>query len=254
MTVPIVVLTAGGVFAEVIVNAVADRFGSVHVIREEPEARTAIFRRWIRLRGMKTAVGQIMFGPFQRFASLRGRNRRREILDEAGVKTGWPSVAHVYRTDNVNSDHCRALLKSFDPKVVLVVGTRMIRQETLAAISAPFINYHAGINPMYRGQYGGYWALAQGAASNFGVTVHLIDAGVDTGAVLYQARIERTERDTIATLHYLQVVAAVPLILRAIDDALRGRLAPEPAAGPSRQWFHPTLWQHLNNGVRRGLW
>ena len=28
---------------------------------------------------------------------------------------------------------------------------------------------------------GGYWALATGDVGNFGTTVHLVDAGVDTG-------------------------------------------------------------------------
>ena len=52
----------------------------------------------------------------------------------------------------------------------------------------PVLNYHAGITPKYRGMNGGYWALATGDAGNFGATVHLVDAGVDTGGVLHQVR------------------------------------------------------------------
>jgi len=73
---------------------------------------------------------------------------------------------------------------------VAVYGTRILKPVTLKCASAPFINYHAGINPKYRGQHPGYWPLAQGDEENAGVTVHLVDEGVDMGSVLYQAQVK----------------------------------------------------------------
>ena len=88
------------------------------------------------------------------------------------------------------------------------------------SLAAPFINYHAGITPKYRGVHGGYWAKAEGDPGNFGITVHLIDKGIDTGEVLYQARLASTAEDNYSTFPYLQLVAALPLLERAADDAL----------------------------------
>jgi hypothetical protein len=135
--------------------------------------------------------------------------------------------------------------------LVLLSGAWMLSRATRPP---PFINYHAGLNPTYRGQYGGCWALAQNDRGNFGVTVHLVDAGVDTGATLYTARAEATGADTVATYHYIQLVSAVPLIERAVDDALNGSLVPHPPLGPSRQWFRPTVAEYLSSGLRRGVW
>jgi methionyl-tRNA formyltransferase len=83
--------------------------------------------------------------------------------------------------------------------VVAVYGTRLISGPTLDAVEAPFLNFHPGINPKHRGQHPAYWAGAEGDADNAGVTVHVVDRGVETGEVVYQARVVLDGRDTIAT-------------------------------------------------------
>lgn len=253
-TARIVVLTAGGPFAEAIINVLVRRFDAITVVQEQPERRGEILRRWRRLRGMRRMLGQLAFGPLQRLAAYGARGRRRAILAAAELDTA-PNlqVARVH-VENVNSRVCQDALVAADPRVILVIGTRMIRAATLACVEVPFINYHAGLNPMYRGQYGGYWALARGDRDHFGVTVHLVDAGVDTGATLYTARATPTAADTVASYHYVQLVAAIPLIECAVDDALNGRLVPQRTDGVSKQWFHPTAAEYLANGLRRGVW
>jgi folate-dependent phosphoribosylglycinamide formyltransferase PurN len=250
----VVVLTAGGPLAEAVFNAVAMHRRNIAVIQELGEIPGEIARRWFRLLGAKRALGQLAFAPLQKLAAFRAQRRRTEILQHAGLQSAVdPDVPRRY-VPSVNSDSCRQALTEFAPRVVLVVGTRMIRTATLSCIQAPFINYHAGLNPRYRGQYGGYWALANGDVDHAGVTVHLIDAGVDTGASLYTALFATIPTDSIATIHYRQVVVAMPLILRVIGDALDGTLAPKAASGPSKQWFHPTAFEYITNGLRRGLW
>jgi methionyl-tRNA formyltransferase len=145
-------------------------------------------------------------------------------------------------------------LKRLAPSAVAVYGTRIIRRATLDATRAPFINYHAGINPKYRGQHPGYWALVAGDRENVGVTIHLVDEGIDTGSVLYQARVAFAPEDTIATYQHVQAAHALPLFARAVEDALARRLTPRFVDLPSRQWFPPTLWDYLSNGLVRGVW
>jgi methionyl-tRNA formyltransferase len=137
---------------------------------------------------------------------------------------------------------------------VLVVGTRIISPTVLSSVGAPFINYHDGITPKYRGIHGGYWANAQGDLAKLGVTVHLVDPGIDTGDVLYQARLEPPAKDNYATFPYLQLVAALPLLQRAAQDAIAGSLAPQKADLPSLLWSHPTLWDYVATGLERGAW
>ncbi len=140
------------------------------------------------------------------------------------------------------------------PDVVLVIGTRIIGTETLESISVPVINFHSGINPKYCGQAGGYWALACGDPENAGVTVHLVDEGVDTGAVLYQARFTAGPKDNFITYFYIQAAIARPLAIKAVEDALSGKLRPVKVDLPSQQFYHPTLWFYLRTAWTRGVW
>src|SRR5262249_20974955 len=142
---------------------------------------------------------------------------------------------------SVNSMACRAALAMLKPDVVLVIGTRIIGSETLRAVTVPVINFHSGMAPKYRGQAGGYWALALSDKENAGVTVHLVDEGVDTGAVLYQAQFWATPKDNFITYFYLQAAVARPLVIAALEDALSDRLQPVEMKMPSQQFYHPTL-------------
>ena len=132
---------------------------------------------------------------------------------------------------------------------------RLLTPATLQALQCPVINFHAGINPAYRGQMGGYWALVERDRGNFGATVHLVDKGVDTGATLYEKRLKPSPSDTIATYPLLLTAASVDIAVSAIEDALSGSLAPQPPSpGKSVLRFPPTIWTWLWNGLTKRIW
>ena len=250
----IVILTAGGALSRVVVNGLVARLGPVVVIEEQPETKAQIIRRRVRLLGWPKAMSQAVAGLFIRLLEPRRRGRISEILRDNGLDASARNDIEVHRVASMNGPQARQLLQSLDPAVVGVYGTRMLKASTLGSVSAPFINYHAGINPKYRGQHPGYWALASGDPNNAGVTIHLVDQGVDTGGVLYQARCAFVPKDTISSYQYVQAARALPLFARAIEDALAGRLDPRDVELPSRQWFPPTLGNYLSNGIWRGVW
>jgi hypothetical protein len=250
---PIVLLTAGGSLAWIVINSLRKRLGAITVIEEVSETKAEIFRRRVRLVGWWHALGQVAFGLTER-VFLRNRSRLASIWSRHGLDRRPNPEVTVHRVSSVNAPECRLLLERLRPKVVAVYGTRILKKATLQCIDAPFINYHAGINPKYRGQHPGYWALASGDAENAGVTIHLVDEGVDTGSVLYQARVAFEPNDTIATYQHVQAATALPLFQRAIEDALAGRLHPKAVDLPSQQFLPPTLWAYLGNGLMRGVW
>ena len=237
-----------------LVNALFDHFGTISVLREEPESKLAIVRRRARLVGWQQAAGQAAFGLVQKLIAWRSAHRLAAICDRNGLDPRLDPAIAVRDAGSVNSETCRAALRSLAPDVVVVYGTRIIKRATLDSVSAPFINYHAGVNPKYRGQNGAYWARSNADPDHAGVTVHLVDEGVDTGDVLYQACAWFAADDNIATYQHRQMVVALPLLIRAIEDAMAGRLQPRRVELPSRQWFHPTLWGYLRTGVKQGVW
>lgn len=249
----IVLLTAQGTLAQIIINGLTERLGPLTVISEVSETRSEIFRRRARLLGIVTALGQIALT-----LALRLDRRRRRKLEAVwrthGLRPDTDPAITLHQVPSVNSKECHDLLRTLAPDVVAVYGTRLLSRATLGSVPAPFINYHAGITPKYRGQDPGYWALATGDAEHAGVTVHLVDEGVDTGAVLYQSRVAFGPEDTLATYQHVQAASALPLFAHAIEDALAHRLKTVAVDLPSMKWFPPTLWTYVRIGLTRGVW
>jgi len=250
----IAVVTVPSPQSWIIVNALVRFFGPVTIVAEERESKLTLTRRRMRRQGVFTVLGQIGFVLFQRILAPASRKRIGEIIAEYGIDPNPNASCEIIQVGSVNSEACRVALARLKPDAVLVIGTRIIGKETLASLTVPVINFHSGINPKYRGQAGGYWALAMGDPDNAGVTVHLVDEGVDTGDVLYQARFQATARDNFITYFFIQAAIARPLAITAVEDALAGRLKPVQVDLPSQQFYHPTLWFYLWTAWTKGVW
>src|SRR5206468_1975891 len=78
--------------------------------------------------------------------------------------------------------------------------------------------------------HGAYWALAENDATHCGVTVHLVDAGIDTGGILAQSQITPTARDNFATYGMLQTAIGLRLLRDVVlPRLLAGDRATQPA-------------------------
>ena len=251
---PVVLLTAGGPISACVANALAHRFGTVVVLQEDPELPWHMVRRRARRLGWWRVLGQVACDRLIERAARRTRPRVGAIMASHGLDPELDPSITIRRIVSVNTKACRDALRQLQPAVVAVCDARIIRRETLRAVSAPFIGYHAGIYPKYLGRHPGYWALANGEPEHVGVTVHLIEEGLGTGRVLYQERVAFTPEDDITTYPWVQLVHGLPLLTAAIEDALSGRINPREVHMPSRHWFPPTLWVYAWHGLRRGIW
>jgi methionyl-tRNA formyltransferase len=249
----IVALTNGSPHSWIVLNALVAEFGPLTVLAEDAEPKSVLIQRRMKRQGVIAVLGQIGFVLLQKIMAKRSAPRVLEIIRQSGSDPDPNRSCTIMHIGSVNSMACRAALAMLKPDVVVVFGTRIIKRETLEQISAPLINFHSGLNPKYRGQAGGYWALAMGDPDHAGVTAHLVDAGVDTGDVLYQAKFEATPRDSFVTYFYLQAAAIRPLAVKAVKDALAGALKPFKPALPSQQFYHPTLWFYLWTAWRKGV-
>ncbi|MGP2493018.1 formyl transferase [Mesorhizobium sp. PUT5] len=251
---PVVVVTEGGPHIWAIVNALADRVGPVSVILETPESKRLLLMRRARRLGWVSAAGQLGTMALTRLGKRFFTRHSARLVIEERLETEPRPGQTIFKVPSANSTECLRALAEIRPGVVLLAGCRLLSRQTLADMPCPVLNYHAGIAPKYRGMNGGYWALASGDAGNFGTTVHLVDAGVDTGGVLGQARGRPQPGDTIATYALRMAAFSRGMCAAAVENALAGRLAPLDPGLPSRQWYHPTLWRYLWTGMTKGVW
>jgi UDP-4-amino-4-deoxy-L-arabinose formyltransferase/UDP-glucuronic acid dehydrogenase (UDP-4-keto-hexauronic acid decarboxylating) len=94
----------------------------------------------------------------------------------------------------------------------------VIRGEILSAPRIGSFNMHPGPLPEGAGLNAVSWALYEGRPEH-AVTVHWMEAGIDTGAIAYEARVPIDAHDTALTLSAKCVKAGVPLIERLLATA-----------------------------------
>ncbi|MBD9372665.1 formyl transferase [Rhizobium sp. ARZ01] len=251
----VVVVTQGGPNPEILVNALRHHFSDLIVIEELPESKGQMLRQKARRLGWSVAVGQIATMAVSKFGKPFVRKRAQAIIEEFRVNTRPDPSLRRFKIDNANGPEFERHIAELKPAVVFLVSCRLLKRSTLEAIPCPVLNFHAGINPAYRGQQGGYWSRVMRDEENFGATVHLVDAGVDTGDVLYQVRVTPSKRDTMHTYPLLLTAAGTGIAVRAVGAALSGEVYPqEMTSMKSRQWYHPTIWTWVWNGISHGIW
>jgi folate-dependent phosphoribosylglycinamide formyltransferase PurN len=252
----VVMLGSKKISTRIIYNGLKRDFQIEKVIIEDRMPRNAFLRRRIKRLGWWVVIGQILFrvlvSPFLEYTS---RNRTTMLKRKLDLDDRPIEHDKVINVDSVNSDQTIGILRELQPKVIIVCGTRIIENKVLTCTNATFINMHTGITPLYRGVYGAYWSLVQGNREACGVTIHLVDTGIDTGSILGQAIIHPERDDNVITYALLQFAAAMPLFKKVVSDILADRIdVITPPEGESKLWSHPTLlgylWRRIRLGVR----
>lgn len=107
-----------------------------------------------------------------------------------------------------------ARLTAYQPDLVLSAGfMKVLGPQVLAAHRV--VNTHPALLPSFPGAHGVRDALAHGVKVT-GCTLHVVDAGVDTGPILDQRPVEVRPDDTEATLHERIKVAEREMLVAAL--------------------------------------
>ena len=249
----VLLLLTSGLTSNVIYNALNEKFNVSKVIIEAKESKSTYLKRRIKKLGFTVVFGQVMFKiiavPVLKYFS---KQNIQAYLSQHNINFKEIS-AEVIPVASVNSEEVVDLISKESPDVIVINGTSIISKKVLSTITCPVINMHAGITPMYRGVYGGYWSLVNKDVANCGVTVHLVDAGIDTGKVLYQTRIEISSKDNFVVYPVKQMIAGLPYLVKAVEDALSNNIQHLKTEGKSSLWKHPTLAEYLYNRIIKGV-
>ncbi len=246
----VAILTCHGVEQYSLVNRLALAYDVRAVIFEDrKKALFKVFLKRLRKQSWLTVVDQMMFKVldvlfFQKNAAARAH----EILGNQITfdASKFPST-RLLATDSINSAECMELMREASPDVVVVSGVSLLSNELLDSIGeTPVVNIHCGVTPRYRGAHGAFWGVVNGDWDNVGTTVHLIDRGIDTGAILAQKAINVEADDDPRTLALKQNVAGIELMVDAISHLSTGKWQTvERTDLDSRLYSSPTLTAYL---------
>jgi phosphoribosylglycinamide formyltransferase-1 len=123
-------------------------------------------------------------------------------LDRAGTAS-IPTRVVDHKAFGSREEFERALLQELEAAgvelVVLAGFMRVLTPTFLGAYPNRVINTHPALCPAFPGMHGARQALEYGVKVT-GCTVHLVDAGVDTGPILMQAAVDVLPGDDEKTL------------------------------------------------------
>ncbi|NJX15157.1 formyl transferase [Tamlana crocina] len=232
-----------------IYNALKSQYNITHVILEAPKSKKEFIKRRIKKLGLIKVVGQVLFGKLiVPYLNKEGKARIKEIIEKNNLKFDDFEEEKLIRVSSANSQTCIDTLQKINPDIVIVNGTRIISKKVLNSITGTFINTHAGYTPLYRGIHGAYWSKINNDGY-CGVSVHLVDPGIDTGGILYQDLIETNSSDNFVTYTYLQLAKGIELMKKAVDDLLNNNSKVVKNHLDSKFWTHPTIWFYLKHRI-----
>jgi phosphoribosylglycinamide formyltransferase-1 len=112
----------------------------------------------------------------------------------------------------------------FSPDLVVSAGfMRILGAAFLERFPSRILNTHPALLPSFPGAHGVRDALAYGVRVT-GCTLHVVDAGVDTGPIVAQVAVPVAEDDDEASLHERIKVAERALLVEWVGRIARGEL------------------------------
>jgi methionyl-tRNA formyltransferase len=93
-----------------------------------------------------------------------------------------------FLVDNYHADRSLELIRSTRPDLGVIYGTNIVKESVFKIPRLGSINLHQGLVPFYRGGPPVFWELYNGE-SELGLTVHMVETKVDSGAVILQDKV-----------------------------------------------------------------
>lgn len=152
----------------------------------------------------------------------RGKAVSMSPVKECALKHNIPVLQPV----RIRRPECVDELKQYPADVFVVAAFgQILTQEILDMPKLGCINIHASLLPAYRGAAPIQWAILDGLKET-GVTIMQMDAGIDTGDILLQEKIDIEPTDTGESLFDKLSVLGAKTIVKALPMIEQGTLQP----------------------------
>jgi len=154
----------------------------------------------------------------------RGRHVRAAPVKQAAIARGLEVLQPVKLEDKASM----AVLAKLAPELIVVAAYGHILPPGVLKLPVRgCINVHPSLLPQYRGSSPVASAILQGENVT-GVTIMLLDEGMDSGPILRQIKVPISTEDTTGTLTANLATIGAQLLLETISDWLEARVEPQP--------------------------
>ncbi len=133
----------------------------------------------------------------------------------------------VFQPVRIKKPEAIAELKEYEADIFVVAAFgQILSQEILDMPKYGSVNIHASLLPKYRGASPIQNVIIDGEEKT-GVTIMQMDAGIDTGDMLYKKEVVIEDTDNFETLHDKLAVVGAEAIVEALPLLEAGKLVPE---------------------------
>jgi methionyl-tRNA formyltransferase len=163
----------------------------------------------------------------------RPAGRGRQVGESPVKRIALAEQLTIQQPRTLRDPEARAALASLKPDLLVVAAYGLILPPAVLELAPRgCINIHGSLLPRHRGAAPIAAAILAGDAET-GVSIMLMDAGVDTGPVLRRAALPIQDDDTTGTLTGQLAALGADLLIRTLPGWLAGVTVPEvqPAEG-----------------------
>ncbi|MEP6995488.1 MAG: formyltransferase family protein [Acidobacteriota bacterium] len=159
---------------------------------------------------------------------LHPADRRRfgeEILAATGVEPD-----RVFDASRLDGGDVRDAIASAGAEMGLsVLFGYLLRRPLIDLFPRGCVNLHPAYLPYNRGAYPNVWSIVEGTPA--GVTLHVVDEGIDTGEILCQKTVAVSPSDTGQSLYRKLEAASLELFREGWPRVRAGQIRPIPQGG-----------------------
>jgi len=170
----------------------------------------------------------------------RPKGRGRKVSPPPVKMLALNSGIEVLQPEKVLEEVFLRKIKGIEPDLIIVVAYgQILKKEFLSIPKYGVINIHASLLPKFRGAAPIQYAILNNE-SETGLTIMLMDEGLDTGPILLQAMVPIMPDETAGHLSDRLAEKSGPLIIRFLEEAARG-LIREEIQDSSRAVYAPKI-------------
>ncbi len=126
------------------------------------------------------------------------------------------------KLENVNSESSCDLISQYGCDILVSMSFNQIfRKEIIDLTHLGIINCHAGKLPFYRGRNVLNWVLINDE-KEFGITVHFVDEGIDTGDIILQETFPISDNDNYKSLLEKSFSECANLLYKSLEQIYDG--------------------------------
>tara|TARA_B100000902_G_scaffold378424_1_gene411660 strand:- start:792 stop:1724 length:933 start_codon:yes stop_codon:yes gene_type:complete len=148
----------------------------------------------------------------------RGQESLIDAAQEMDIKVSSPSRL---------SSEVISEIRKLNPDLIISAYYRKIfNKEIIAIPKLGVVNIHPSILPYYRGPVPTAWAILNGE-KEFGVTVHKVDEGIDTGDILIQKKFKIMDDETGHELYLRAMNLGAKLFIENFNEIIEDKIKPK---------------------------